>query len=426
MCQTVASYSSIIGSRRAIGAGLGSERSMWQRQIQLRPFSVRAAPQADRLRVVDDDRVPLALQALGVDRVDLVEELPLLVAQRLLGALQRVVEELGRVEELLLAEDHVPVGVEADVAHQRHDRVEDLRDAAAEGGGADVQDAVALQRLGELADPLDQLLAGDVGVVGEGLVAEGDFLKQARSSTGWAADGAAGRVSRRSVVGPLAERDLDLLPLAVVEDRQRHLVAGLVGGDEAGEVVGADDLVAVDLRGSRRRRSGTRPAWKRSFSSPPSSPAFSAGPPGTTSASRPPKSVSSPSLRGELRVERLAGDADVGVFGAAVVCELGERALDRRDRDGEADPVVGARVGLDLLVDADHAGAGVEQRPAGVAGVDRGVGLDRALDLELGQRFDRAVGGRDDPDRERLLLAEGAADRRHRLADDAGRGRRPA
>ena len=40
MCQTVASYSSIIGSRRAIGAGLGSERSMWQRQIQLRPFSL--------------------------------------------------------------------------------------------------------------------------------------------------------------------------------------------------------------------------------------------------------------------------------------------------------------------------------------------------------------------------------------------------
>ena len=79
---------------------------------------------------------------VGVDRVDLVEDLPLLVAERLLGALQRVVEELGRVEELLLAEDHVPVGVEADVAHQRHDRVEDLGDAAAEGGGADVEDAL--------------------------------------------------------------------------------------------------------------------------------------------------------------------------------------------------------------------------------------------------------------------------------------------
>ena len=122
-------------------------------------------------------------QALGVHRVDLVEQLPLLVAERLLGALQRVVEELGRVEELLLAEDHVPVGVEADVAHQRHDRVEDLRDAAAEGGRADVEDALALERLRQLADPLDQLLAGDVRVVGEGLLAECDFLKHRRSST---------------------------------------------------------------------------------------------------------------------------------------------------------------------------------------------------------------------------------------------------
>ena len=143
-----------------------------------------AAPQPDRLRVVDDDRVPLAFQALGVDLVDLVEDRPLLVAQRLLGALQRVVKELGRVEELFLAEDHVPVRVEPGVAHQRHDRVEDLRDAAAEGGGADVQDALAFERLGQLADPLAQLFAGDVGVVGERLLAEGDFLKHRAISTG--------------------------------------------------------------------------------------------------------------------------------------------------------------------------------------------------------------------------------------------------
>ena len=60
---------------------------------------------------------------------------------------------------------------------------------------------------------------------------------------------------------------------------------------------------------------------------------------------------------------------------------------------------------------------GVEQRPARVAGVDRGVGLDRAVDLELGQRRDRAVGRRDHADRERLALAERAADRGDRLAD---------
>ena len=80
-------------------------------------------------------------------------------------------EQLGRVVELLFAEDHVPVRIDADVAHQRHDRVEDLRDAAAERGGADVENAMAFHRLRQLANPFDCLLAGDVGVVGEGLLA---------------------------------------------------------------------------------------------------------------------------------------------------------------------------------------------------------------------------------------------------------------
>ena len=119
---------------------------------------------------------------------------------------------------------------------------------------------------------------------------------------------------------------------------------------------------------------------------------------------------------GELRIERLGGDADVGVLDAPVGAELVERALDQVDRDREADPLVASRGRVDLLVDADHAPVGVEQGAARVAGVDRGVGLDRALDLEGGQRLDRAVGRRDDADRQRLLLHERAADRRNRLA----------
>ena len=78
---------------------------------------------------------------LRVHRVVGLEHLPLLVGDRLLVALERVVHQLGDVEELLAPEDHVPVRVEADVAHQRDQRVEDLRDAAAERGRADVQDA---------------------------------------------------------------------------------------------------------------------------------------------------------------------------------------------------------------------------------------------------------------------------------------------
>ena len=52
--------------------------------------------------------------------------------------------QLGGVEELFAAVDDVPFAVQADVPHQRHERVEDLRHAAAEGGGRDVHHASAL------------------------------------------------------------------------------------------------------------------------------------------------------------------------------------------------------------------------------------------------------------------------------------------
>ena len=167
------------GSSRAIGAGFGVERSMWQRQIQLAFSGRRVAGRSAAGR--GRDRSHSSLQPAGVHRVDLVEQLPLLLVE-VSAPLQRVVEELGRVEELLLAEDHVPVGVEPDVAHQRHDRVEDLRDAAAEGGGADVQDALALQRLGQLADLGDQLLAARCACSPRGSCGRGR-LPEARGGT---------------------------------------------------------------------------------------------------------------------------------------------------------------------------------------------------------------------------------------------------
>ena len=110
------------------------------------------------------------------------------------------------------------------------------------------------------------------------------------------------------------------------------------------------------------------------------------GRPGSTLATSAPVVDVDAEPVGELRVERLGGDADVGVLDRAVVAELVERALDEVDRDREADALVAARGRVDLLVDADHAAVGVEQRAARVARVDRGVGLDRALDLEVGQR----------------------------------------
>jgi hypothetical protein len=89
------------------------------------------------------------------------------------------VHQLGRVEELLAAVDHLPLTVEPDVAHQRHERVKDLRDAAAESSRRDVHDAAALERLCELANFRDQLTAADMRVIGECLVANGDRLEHA-------------------------------------------------------------------------------------------------------------------------------------------------------------------------------------------------------------------------------------------------------
>ena len=69
----------------------------------------------------------------------------------------------------------------------------------------------------------------------------------------------------------------------------------------------------------------------------------------------------------------------------------------------------------------------VEQRPAGVALVDRGVGLDDVLDLEVVGRGDDALERRHDPRGRGALEAEGVADRDHRVADrQAGAAARAA
>ena len=100
--------------------------------------------------------------------------------------------------------------------------------------------------------------------------------------------------------------------------------------------------------------------------------------------------------------------------GAQVV----EHRLGRRDRDREADVVRRARVG-DRGVDADHAAVDVDERTAGVAGVDRGVGLDRVDErLGAGDVHGAAEPG-DDARRDGRAPgdAERVADRDDRVAD---------
>ena len=95
------------------------------------------------------------------------------------------------------------------------------------------------------------------------------------------------------------------------------------------------------------------------------------------------------------------GHAEQGVLGHLAGAQLVDHRLRRIDGDGEADVL-----GLpgDRGVDADDVALEVEQRAAGVARVDRGVGLQ-----EVGEVL--AVG-----------LGEAAVLGRH----DAGRHRRPA
>ena len=114
---------------------------------------------------------PAFCSGLGRHAVVLFVDRPVLDRELVLGALQGVVEALGDVEERLGAEHDVPLGVEADVPHQGHERVQDLRDPAAEARRADVQDPLAPQTLPEGHHLIVELPTHDAAVIGERLVA---------------------------------------------------------------------------------------------------------------------------------------------------------------------------------------------------------------------------------------------------------------
>src|SRR3981189_114853 len=102
---------------------------------------------------------------------------------------------------------------------------------------------------------------------------------------------------------------------------------------------------------------------------------------------------------------------------AAEPPELRERIDHGGDRLGghgetKTDRAAGRRD--DQCVDAHDLALEVEQRAAGIAAVDRGVGLDVAV---VGPLADVAVAARDDAGRDRTAEAEGVADRDHPLAE---------
>src|SRR6056297_2054741 len=112
---------------------------------------------------------------------------------------------------------------------------------------------------------------------------------------------------------------------------------------------------------------------------------------------------------GDLPIDALALDAEERVLDLAAVDELvgdGGRGL---DRDGEPDPGAVATAGEDGGVDADDLATGVDQRPAGVARVDRRVGLDH-VDLRSLLGAEGAVERADDAGGHRTIEAEGRSD----------------
>ena len=118
-----------------------------------------------RLGIVHDHVVVVAVELGGVQLVVAVEDLPVLVGQPVRVALERVVEQLRDVEELLAPEDDLPVALEAGVAHQRDQRVEDLGHPAAHRRRAQVQHALAPERLRQRLDLLHERAADQVPVI---------------------------------------------------------------------------------------------------------------------------------------------------------------------------------------------------------------------------------------------------------------------
>ena len=149
------------------------DRAMRPADVDVAAPDPRAAPGLDeaqepgRLWVVDEDEVgrrePVA-QPVRVLPVHL--QIPLELAPRDLHgvALQAVVELLGRGEELRVARDRLPRGLDPQVALERDEARQDLRHPAALGRRVDVDDAGPGQGAGQLAQVIDHLAAGRLGV----------------------------------------------------------------------------------------------------------------------------------------------------------------------------------------------------------------------------------------------------------------------
>ena len=117
---------------------------------------------------------------------------------------------------------------------------------------------------------------------------------------------------------------------------------------------------------------------------------------------------------GDLRGDVLRLEPQPAARHGPVPDDLLEHGAGERYRDRETDAERAPRLGEDGAVDADQVAGGVHQRTAGVAGVDRGIGLDEVLEAVDAEMV--AAERADDAERHRAAEAEGIADREHEIA----------
>ena len=118
---------------------------------------------------------------------------------------------------------------------------------------------------------------------------------------------------------------------------------------------------------------------------------------------------------GDLRRDLLGFDADPAARDASALDDLLHHAFRGRHGNREADAERAARARVDRGIDADQVAGRIGQRPAGIAGIDRRVGLDEILEGVDSQLC--APQRRDDAHRHALADAERVADRQHDVAD---------
>ncbi len=123
------------------------------------------------------------------------------------------------------------------------------------------------------------------------------------------------------------------------------------------------------------------------------------------------QSLSEPSGHGE-RLDAKKGAVDAAI-GHEIVCD----SFGRVDGNGETDACGGASGRVDRGIDADSFAMTVDERAAGIAAVDRGVGLDGFINEGALAGLDRAADGADDAGRERALESERIADGQNFLPD---------